>query len=289
VAPFGTLIDTASLAARLSDHDMAIVDCRFDLADESAGEKAYAEAHIPGAVYAHLGRDLAGSKTGTNGRHPLPASEQLVATFGRLGIDARTQVVAYDQDTGMYASRLWWLLRWLGHDDVAVLDGGFAHWDAEGRPAEGGVATRIERHFNPHQRVGFTVTANQVGVLTRSRDDRIVDARAPERYRGEVEPIDPVAGHIPGAVNHFFQDNIENGRFRSPEALRAAFQETLGEVSPDRIVCYCGSGVSACHNILALHHAGMPGARLYPGSWSEWVAEPTRGVERSSHSSRTMA
>jgi thiosulfate/3-mercaptopyruvate sulfurtransferase len=280
VTTYTTLIDTGALAEQLTDATVAVVDCRFDLADTGAGAAAYEQAHIPGAVYAHLDRDLSGPKTGSNGRHPLPAQDALVATLGRFGVDNRTQVVAYDEETGMFASRLWWLLRWLGHDAVAVLDGGFARWRAEGRPIEQGIATRTSRTFVPHPRQGMTVTAQDLAALTSSPAIRLVDARAPERYRGEIEPIDPVAGHIPGAVNHPYQQNLADGRFRSPADLRQGFRESLGEVSGEQIVCYCGSGVTACHNILSLHQAGIPGARLYPGSWSEWVSDPSRPIER---------
>jgi thiosulfate/3-mercaptopyruvate sulfurtransferase len=275
-----TLIDTETLALLLADPRVAVVDCRFDLANTSAGEQAYGEGHIPGAVYAHLDRDLSGTKTGVNGRHPLPTPDALAVTLGRLGIDSGTQVIVYDQDSGMYASRLWWLLRWMGHDGVAVLDGGFARWAAEQRPMASGVETHAARTFVGEQHTALTVTAAEVPGIAAAADARLVDGRAPERFRGDVEPLDPVAGHIPGAVNRFFQWNLENGRFRTPDDLRVDFRASLGPVGADRVVCYCGSGVTACHNLLALEHAGLPGARLYPGSWSEWVADPTRPVER---------
>lgn len=275
-----TLVDTETLASLLADPQVVVVDCRFDLTNTGAGEAAYEQAHIPGAVYAHLDRDLSGPKTGTNGRHPLPAPDALVRTLGRLGVGPGVQVVAYDQDSGMYASRLWWLLRWMGHGAVAVLDGGFAKWAAEQRPAASGVDTRPSREFTGAPQAALTVSAAQVPQVAGSAHARLVDARAPERYRGDVEPLDPVAGHIPGAVNHFFQRNLANGRFRIPDELRAQLRESLGDVAGDQVVCYCGSGVTACHNLLALEHAGMTGARLYPGSWSEWVADPTRPVER---------
>jgi thiosulfate/3-mercaptopyruvate sulfurtransferase len=278
VTTYTTLIDTESLAAHLRDPRFAIVDCRFELAHPDSGERSYEQGHIPGAVYAHLDRDLSGVKTGTNGRHPLPSQDDLVATLGRLGIDNDTQVVAYDQDTGMFASRLWWLLRWLGHDAVAVLDGGLAAWEAEHRPMERGVIERAARQFVPHPREDMTVSAAEVLALAASPGARIVDARAPERYRGEVEPIDRVGGHIPGAVNHFYQWNLEHGRFRPPDALRVVLREAISGAAASDVVSYCGSGVTACHNILAMQHAGMPGARLYPGSWSEWTSDPERPV-----------
>jgi thiosulfate/3-mercaptopyruvate sulfurtransferase len=277
---YTTLIDTATLATRLGEPALVVVDCRFDLSDSAAGERAYQDSHIPGAIYAHLGRDLAAPRTGTNGRHPLPSPAAAIERFGHLGVSNQHQVVAYDQDTGMYASRLWWMLRWLGHDAVAVLDGGFAQWIAEARPTSRTIETRTPEVFTGVPRPGWTVSVSEVPSLAASPDIRVVDARAPERFRGEVEPIDPVAGHIPGAVNHFFGRNLVDGRFRTPEALREGFRDSLGSVRGDQVVCYCGSGVTACHNVLALEHAGLPGARLYPGSWSEWVSDPTRPIER---------
>jgi thiosulfate/3-mercaptopyruvate sulfurtransferase len=277
---FTTLIDADTLAARFDDAELAIVDCRFDLADTGAGEAAYEKSHIPGAVYAHLDRDLSGVKTGRNGRHPLPVASDLAQTLGRLGIDRATQVVAYDQESGMYASRLWWLLRWMGHDAVAVLDGGWTAWLAGRRKTVAGVETRAARTFVGEPNAAMIASAEEVAGLASSPDVRLVDARAPERYRGDVEPLDPVAGHIPGAINRFFQDNLSGGRFRSPNELRAALLAATGAADGSQIVSYCGSGVTACHNLLALEHAGLPGARLYPGSWSEWVADSDHPVER---------
>ena len=276
---YRTLIDVPALATHLADDNLVVVDCRFDLADTGAGEAAYAQAHIPGAVYAHLDRDLSGPKTGANGRHPLPEPHALAATLGRLGIGAGTQVVAYDQEAGSYASRLWWLLRWMGHEAVAVLDGGLAAWTAGGHAASSGLETPEARVFEGAPHPDMLVPLADVAALSGTAT-RLVDARAPERYRGDVEPLDPVGGHIPGALNHFFMRNLANGRFLSPDALRALFRESVGQTSGDRLVCYCGSGVTACHNLLALEHAGLTGARLYAGSWSEWVADPGRGVER---------
>ncbi len=278
---FRTLIDTPTLATLLAqDSSVVVVDCRFELANPPAGAQAYETAHIPGAVYAHLDRDLSGAKTGTNGRHPLPEPEAFRATLGRLGISRARQVVAYDQDSGMYASRLWWLLRWMGHDSVAVLDGGFTAWTADGRPTSSGVETRPAATFTgePHSEMLTTVEA--LPAFVASPGARLVDARAPERFRGDIEPLDPVAGHIPGALNHFFQWNLAGGRFLPADALGQRLRESIGNVEGDRIVCYCGSGVTACHNLLALEHAGVSGARLYPGSWSEWSADSGRPVER---------
>jgi thiosulfate/3-mercaptopyruvate sulfurtransferase len=277
---YTTLIDPASVSARLGDQQLAIVDCRFDLADTAAGERAYETSHIPGAVYAHLDRDLSGTKTGNNGRHPLPSPDDLARTLGRMGIDSTVQVVAYDQDSGMWASRLWWLLRWMGHDAVAVLDGGWAAWLACGYATRSGIETWTPRTFVGEPNDALVVGADDVAARLGSAEQVLVDVRAPERYRGDVEMLDPVAGHIPGAVNHFFQWNLRDGRFRTPDDLHAAFRAIAGADTADRLVCYCGSGVTACQTLLALEHAGMPGARLYSGSWSEWVADPKRPVER---------
>ena len=278
---FTTLISTATLALHLDDPAFAIIDCRYKLDDGSWGEREHAAAHIPGAMYADLGRDLAGPRNGTNGRHPLPDPHVLARTFGRLGVASGVQAVAYDQENGMYASRLWWLLRWLGHDAVAVLDGGFAKWKAEGRATRSGVEQREPREFSGSPRADMSVGVDQVASRVGTSGWQLVDARAPERYRGDTEPIDKTPGHIPGAANHFFQWNLdEQGLFRTPEELRARVKASLGDVSADRLVCYCGSGVTACHNLLALEHAGMKGAKLYAGSWSEWSSDPSRPVEK---------
>ena len=278
---FTTLISTAALASHMDDPAFAIVDCRYKLDDGPWGQREYAASHIPGAVYADLGHDLAGPRTGTNGRHPLPDRHTLARTFGRLGIASGIQVVAYDQDNGMYASRLWWMLRWLGHDAAAVLDGGFAKWKNEGRPTKNGEEPRQPREFVAAARGEMAIDVGEMASRAATSEWTLVDARAPERYRGETEPIDKTAGHIPGAKNHFFQWNLdERGLFRTPEELRARMKQSLGDTPPDRLVCYCGSGVTACHNLLALEHAGLKGATLYAGSWSEWSSDPSRPVER---------
>jgi len=279
---FRTLITTGALALRIPDPAYVLIDCRFKLDDVQWGEGQYEAAHIPGAVYAHLDRDLSGPKTGTNGRHPLPDPDTLSARFASLGIASGVQVVAYDQSNGMFASRLWWLLRWLGHDAAAVLDGGFAKWTAERRETRSGREHAARREFHGTPRADMTVDANGVASLMKQRAWRLVDARAAERYRGEVEPLDKLPGHIPGAANHFFQTNVdESGVFLTPEDLRARHAASLAGVAPDHVVAYCGSGVTACHNLLAMEHAGFSGAKLYPGSWSEWSADSSRPVERS--------
>ncbi len=278
---FTTCIDTVTLATALDDPACAIVDCRFALNDLAWGEEAYEKSHVPGAVYAHLERDLSGAPSGSNGRHPLPDPWRLAVSLGQLGIAAGVQVVAYDQDAGSYASRLWWLLRWLGHDAVAVLDGGFAAWESAGRPTRAGRESRPPRRFDAHVRHQMVADTAMVETMRVRHDWRLVDARAPERFRGDVEPIDRVPGHIPGAVNHFFKNNLnDQGVFRSGGALRRAWVETLGGVDAAHTICYCGSGVTACQNLLAMERAGLSGARLYVGSWSEWASDPGRMVGR---------
>ena len=280
--PFRTLISTSALEMHVGDAAWIVIDCRFKLDDVAWGEREYAAAHIPGAVYAHLDRDLSAPKTGTNGRHPLPDAKTLATTFSRFGITSGVQVVAYDQDNGMYASRLWWMLRFMGHDAVAVLDGGFAKWTAEGRETRSGVESVPAAAFAGSPRRDMIVDAAGVAALTTSPSSKtmLVDARAPQRFRGETEPLDKVPGHIPGAANYFFQQNLDaHGTFRTPEELRAQLGATLGGTAASDVVCYCGSGVTACHNLLALEHAGLTGAKLYPGSWSEWCADDKRPVE----------
>jgi thiosulfate/3-mercaptopyruvate sulfurtransferase len=280
---FTTLISSATLNMHLGDADWVVIDCRFKLDDVTWGEREYAAAHIPQAVYADLDHDLSAAKTGTNGRHPLPDTVALASTFARLGITTGAQVVAYDQDTGMYASRLWWMLRYMGHDAVAVLDGGFAKWIAEGRETRNGVESRPAATFSGTPRREMIVDAAVVASLigSPSASTRLIDARAPQRFRGESEPLDKVAGHIPGASNYFFQQNLDaNGTFRTPEQLRAQLGGVLGDAPPHDVVCYCGSGVTACHNLLAMEHAGLKGAKLYAGSWSEWCSDEHRPVER---------
>jgi thiosulfate/3-mercaptopyruvate sulfurtransferase len=278
---FNTLITPAELAARLSDPAYVVVDVRHDLArPERWGEDQYAAGHLPGARFAHIDRDLSAQKTGRNGRHPLPSTDDAAALFGRFGIAAGTQVVAYDQGSGAYASRLWWMLRWLGHDAAAVLDGGFDRWTREGRGVSAEVPVPRPAAFVPRP-VTMPVDAAAVAAALGGPAMLVIDARAPERFRGDVEPLDPVAGHIPGAVNRPFMRNLgPDGGFRPAAELRAEFEALLGGVPPTRVVHQCGSGVTACHNALAMEIAGLPGARLYPGSWSEWCADPSRPVAR---------
>jgi thiosulfate/3-mercaptopyruvate sulfurtransferase len=279
-ARYTTLIRTADLERHLDDPALVVVDVRHDLAKPAYGESAYAQGHVPGAVFVHVDRDLSAPATGRNGRHPLPAPEAAAMVFGRLGIDATKQVVAYDQGSGIFAARLWWMLRWLGHDNVALLDGGFAKWSREGRPLESEVRVAKGMRFVP-ARVRPTLNATGIAASLPRHGLVLLDARAAERYRGDVEPLDPVAGHIPGALNRPHSRNVAaDGTFRPASELRAEFDAMLHGRSPADVVHYCGSGVSACHNILAMTIAGYPLTRLYPGSWSEWSADPKRPVAR---------
>jgi thiosulfate/3-mercaptopyruvate sulfurtransferase len=273
-----TLIAADELAALFDAGTPPIVlDCGFDLADPAAGERAYAEAHLPQAQYAHLDRDLSGAKTGRNGRHPLPDRAALAARAGRWGIAPGVPVVAYDAQGAPYAARAWWLLRWLGHDAVAVLDGGPAAFVAAGGALTTAAPRVAPQPPYPERTAGLPVVQADELLAALGRL-RVVDARAPERWRGEVEPLDPVAGRIPGSANRFFKDNLRpDGRFKSAAELRAAFA-AFGDASS--VVHQCGSGVTAAHNLLAMAHAGLEGSRLYPGSWSEWCADPARPVER---------
>ena len=279
--PYTTLIDAETLSDHLSDLEFRVVDCRYSVPEPAWGAREYEKQHIPGAVFASVDDDLSGSKTGFNGRHPLPDPGHLTATLGRLGIDERVQVVVYDQDWGMYASRLWWLLRWLGHDAVALLDGGFARWRADSRDVRPGVEIPPPRLFKGTPRPDQLVTAAEVGRAVATGEQLLLDARAPERYRGEVEPVDKVAGRIAGAVNYPYQSNVDDtGRLRPTAEIVERARRVFGNVPSERVICYCGSGVTACLNLLAFEHAGLRGAKLYPGSWSEWLSDPTRPIER---------
>jgi len=269
-----TLIGADDLAPRIADPAWVVVDTRFNLMDVGQGRADYLAAHVPGAVYAHLDEDLSSAPVTDRGRHPLPAPEALEATFSRLGIGPGTQVIAYDGAEGATAARLWWMLRYMGHESVAVLDGGWKAWSEAGLPADAGEVKREPAVFRGAVRRDWLVTVDAVPDAA-----RLVDARDPGRYRGEHEPIDPVAGHVPGAVNRFFMRNLdETRRFLAPGALADSFAETFGGAAPQDTVHYCGSGVTACHNLLAMAHAGMAPGRLYAGSWSEWCADPARAL-----------
>lgn len=279
---FQTLIEPEQLLEHLDEPRWRIIDCRFDLADPAAGERAFREAAISRAVYAHLERDLSGRATGSNGRHPLPDPDDLVAKLSARGVGAENQVVVYDDANGSIAARLWWLLRWLGHERVAVLNGGLEGWRALGfpleKPRDGEVTlARFSRRPALLQAVS---TDDVFAAVEGSADWRLIDARARARYLGEVEPIDPVAGHIPSARNRPFIENLDaRSRFLPAGMLRERFH-ALAAGRADRVVHYCGSGVTACHNVLAMEVAGLSGSRLYPGSWSEWISDPTRPGSR---------
>ena len=273
---YTTLISATELQSLLaSGRPIAILDTSFDLTDKAAGERAYREAHLPGAVYAHLDRDLAAPPTGRNGRHPLPSRDAFARTAGRLGIAPGVQVVVYDRQGAMFAARAWWMLRWLGHAAVAVLDGGFAAWAAAGGRVETGESTAAAQPpYPPAEALVAQVDID--AVAGRHADCRLIDARAPERYRGETEPLDARAGHIPGALNRFFKDNLDAaGRFRSADELRREFTALVGD-APQQVIHQCGSGATACHNLLAMEVAGLSGSKLYVGSWSEWSSDPAR-------------
>lgn len=271
---YTTLIDVTTLNTHLQYPDWVVVDCRSSLADGSAGRTAYLAAHIPGAVYAHLDDDLSGPPVTDNGRHPLPTPAALTALFGRLGIDEQKQVVVYDANNGAYASRLWWMLRYMGHSAVSVLDGGWGAWQEAGLPTCQGAEQNPSVLFTGSPHLEWVVQIDEVpGVAL------LVDSRDPARYRGEVETIDPVAGHIPGAVNYYFQRNwAENGRYLSSTQLREQFQQLLAGTPPEQATFYCGSGVTACANLLAMAHAGLGNGRLYTGSWSEWCRDEKRPI-----------
>ncbi len=277
---FTTLVDVATMAAHLDVPDWLVVDVRHQLADAAYGDLVYAEGHIPGAAFLHCDRDLSGTPDGGNGRHPLPEPARLAARLGEIGVGPQTQVVVYDDAQGMIAGRLWLLLRWLGHDRVALLDGGLQAWQAAGHPLTQVLPAKRPASFVARIR-DCLVDAGYVQSFLATSRMYLVDARSTDRFRGENETIDPVAGHIPGAVNRFFRDNLQaDGRFKSPAELRAEWLALLAGARPEAVVHQCGSGVSACHSMLAMEIAGLPGSRLYAGSWSEWCADPARPVVR---------
>jgi len=277
---YGPLVDVPTLARELGRADWIAVDCRFTLTDPAAGRAAYSGGHIPGARYAHLDDDLARPPSAGEGRHPLPDRARFAATLGRWGLSPDSTVVAYDEGSGAIAARLWWLLGWVGHERRAVLDGGFAAWEEAGLPVERTPPNVRPRRYEPRNspRVGV-VTTDEIAAAQAS-GDVLVDARARPRYSGEQEPIDPKAGHVPGALNRPFSENVTAaGRFRPPAELRAELGELLGARAPERLIAMCGSGVTACHLLLAMEVAGLPGGRLYAGSWSEWIRDPARPVK----------
>jgi thiosulfate/3-mercaptopyruvate sulfurtransferase len=282
---FQTLIDAASLRKLIGDAGVAVIDCRFDLQDPEAGRRAYLRGHIPGARYADLNKDLSAPVSSSSGRHPLPTPQDFAAKLDQLGVGNHTQVVAYDENNGSFAARLWWMLRWVGLPSAAVLDGGLKAWiDAEGALASGeetAVPAANRRRFRPRVDAAAVVDSAQVASLLRDPRRLLVDARAAERYAGVIEPIDAVAGHIAGAVNHPFTSNLgPEGRFLPAAELRRRWEKLLAGTQPRAVAAMCGSGVTACHNLLSLEVAGLRGAKLYAGSWSEWIRDSSRPVAR---------
>lgn len=276
---FDKLVDVETLAAHLDDPDWRIFDCRHDLQNTEYGAQAFLKGHIPGAQFMHADRDLSGPMTGKNGRHPLPEAGVFARLLGERGVDPDTQVVAYDNEGGVFASRLWWMLRWLGHDKVALLDGGLAGWRRAKLPFETEVRSVAPAVFTPWVR-DIQVDTAYVQAHLRAPEMLLLDARSEERYAGENETLDPVAGHIPGAINRFFFDNLDDAGcyFKPAEELRAEFADILDGRDPKTVVQQCGSGVTACHNLLAMEIAGLSGSKLYVGSWSEWCSDPSRPV-----------
>lgn len=273
------LVTPAELAAHHDDPAWVVFDTRHDLVDVDKGRRAYAEGHIPGAYFVDTDHDLSGAKTGRNGRHPLPDIDTFAAKMNERGVAPGVQVVVYDDMGGNFAVRLWWTLRWLGHGRVALLDGGYPPWVKEGRAVTKEVPAPRKGNLIPRPHLGETV---DIDFVDRFREDpslKLVDARNAERFAGLNETIDPVAGHVPGAVNRFWQKNLgPDGRFKEAGILRAEFLELLGGTEAEKAVHMCGSGVTSCHNMFALALAGLPPGRLYPGSWSEWCADTSRPI-----------
>ena len=276
---FNTLISVEGLAQFLDDPNWAVVDCRFWLDDTERGFRDYKVSHIPGAIYAHLDQHLSGPVVvGQTGRHPLPSVEEMASRLGNWGIGENTQVIAYDDRGGMIAARLWWLLRWLGHESVAVLDGGFPAWVADDHPVTDEVVEPIVRTFSPNVQAQMVVISDDVLTHFGDPGSLLIDSRAPERYRGESEPIDPIPGRIPGAINYFWNKNLWKENFELKDILRGRFNILFGDIPAQNVTFYCGSGVSAAHNILSVAHAGLGMPKLYAGSWSHWIVDPERPI-----------
>lgn len=276
---YKTLISCTTLAEHLNDVNWVIVDCRFNLADTEAGAYKYRHGHIPNARYAHLDKDLSSQITAKTGRHPLPYITTFCPKLGQWGISNNTQVITYDDAGGAFAARLWWLLRYLGHDNVAVLDGGIQHWQQQNLPITTQLPKIQPAIFRPYLNENLCLSANQVEKLLAQKKLTLIDARAQERYCGQTEPLDPVAGHVPGTLNRPFQLNLDKrGRFLPPESLQHQFSQLTDRQSSQQVAHMCGSGVTACHNLLAMEYAGLEGSKLYAGSWSEWITNRNRAV-----------
>ena len=273
------LINTENLSKHLRDPDWVIFDCRHDLSDLGKGERQYREGHIPGAQYASADIDLSGEKTGTNGRHPLPSPAAFTAFLARHGVSNTSTIVAYDDVGGQFASRLWWMARWIGMKNVLLLDGGIPKWIADGGTLSTDVPAPTPAPLRGQADPSMAWSAADVLAHLDDGDTALIDARAAERYRGETEPIDPVAGHIPNAANRFYKSNLNADlTFRAAKEIRNEFLVLTNQKRADQVVHYCGSGVTACANLFAMEYAGLPGSKLYPGSWSEWVSDPARPV-----------
>lgn len=277
----GMLVSTAVLAAHVSDPAWVVFDCRHDLADHAKGERAYRESHIAGAHFAGVEHALAGHKTGRNGRHPLPAPQMFADFLAQAGVTENSTVVAYDDAGGLYAARLWWIARWIGLPNVALLDGGWQKWCAEGRAVTKDVPVPRPTALSARPAPGVVWDAAEVLRRINNPASALIDARAAERFRGDVEPIDPVAGHIPGALNRFYKANLNADLTMRPAAeLRREFEAMIGARKPEEVGHQCGSGITACANIFAMEYAGLRGSKLYAGSWSEWIADPARPVAK---------
>ncbi len=274
-----TLVSAEWLAEKLDSPRLRVFDCRFELSNTGYGLESFLEEHIPTAVFADLERDLSAPRTSTSGRHPLPAPEQFAAKLREWGVSDDCQVVVYDDSAGMYAARLWWMLRWLGHDRVAVLDGGLRRWRQLDLPVQESDERRGPGNFTARPRPAMLADIEQVASVATNHSLRLLDARAPERFRGELETLDPIAGHVPGARNHPFMDSVgDDARFLPIDRLRRALGASLDGLPSERAITMCGSGVTACHLLLAMEHADLPGAKLYAGSWSEWSRSPGRPI-----------
>lgn len=277
---FTTLVSADELAQHINDPEWIVFDCRFTLTDTDSGYRAYLAGHIPGARYAHLNNDLSAEVTATSGRHPLPDAALLAQKLGQWGVNSDKQIVVYDDSFGAMAGRMWWLLRWLGHDAVALLDGGMQYWLKQKQTLTTELPVVIPAEFVARPNDAMWVDAECIEQALGSNQCLLIDARSEERFSGEREVLDKVAGHIPGSVNYPFEDNLDlDSTFMSAEELREAYLDLLEGVPPERVVHMCGSGVTACHSLIAMEHAGLKGARLYPGSWSDWITDPSRPVE----------
>jgi thiosulfate/3-mercaptopyruvate sulfurtransferase len=279
---FTTLIKASELSTHIRDEDWAVIDCRFSLDKPEQGLQEYLESHITGAVYAHLDHDLSGAKiSGATGRHPLPKISTFAETLSSWGVDSATQVVVYDDSGGSIATRLWWMLKWAGHERSALLDGGWRSWRESGLTVQGGPECRPIKRFEPLELPDFLIKTEQVQNVIDNPDYLILDARTEARYLGEVEPIDPIAGHIPGAISSPFQENLTpEGKFLAPEILQKRYKKLIKSIPTTNVICYCGSGVTAAHNLLAMVYAGLGMGKLYAGSWSEWIFDPARPIAR---------